>query len=169
MDKKQEGPKLKYLVRVINTDLDGSKPILYAMRKIKGVNYMFANMVLGIANIPNETKAGALADEQVKKIEDILKNPEKYDVPLWMLNRRNDYETGEDKHILTADIDFNRAIDVKRLRRTKSYVGLRHGSGHPVRGQRTKSNFRRSKSTSKGKSTVGVAKKAQVAKPAEKK
>jgi small subunit ribosomal protein S13 len=161
MADQKEAPKLKHLVRVINTDLDGSKPILYAMRKIKGVNIMFANMVLGMAKIENDVKAGALKDEQVAKIEDVLKHPEKYDVPIWMLNRRSDYETGEDKHILTGDIDFNKAIDVKRLRRTKSYIGLRHASGHPVRGQRTKSNFRASKAKSKGKSVVGVNKKPQ--------
>ncbi len=43
--------KIKHLVRIANTDLIGTKAVLYAMRKIKGVNYMFANMALNIANI----------------------------------------------------------------------------------------------------------------------
>jgi small subunit ribosomal protein S13 len=169
VDQKQEGPKLKHLVRIVNTDLLGTKAIYYAMRKIKGVSYMFANMTLTIAGIDKTKKTGALTDEEVAKIDDILKHPEKYDVPSWMLNRRRDYETGEDKHIITGDIDFIKALDTKRLKRIKSYRGLRHASGHPVRGQRTKSNFRRSKS--KGKSTLGVQKKAVAGKsaPAEKK
>ncbi|MDP7115844.1 MAG: 30S ribosomal protein S13 [Candidatus Woesearchaeota archaeon] len=150
--------KIKHLVRIANTDLIGTKAVLYAMRKIKGVNYMFANMALNIANINTAKKTGTLSDEDIKKIDDIIKNPQKYDVPSWMLNRRKDFETGEDKHILTGDIDFVNSLDIKRLRKIKSYRGLRHGSGHPVRGQRTKSNFRKSKS--KGKSTLGVQRKA---------
>jgi len=150
--------KIKHLVRIANTDLIGTKAVLYAMRKIKGVNYMFANMALNIANINTAKKTGTLSDEDIKKIDDIIKNPQRYDVPSWMLNRRKDFETGEDKHILTGDIDFVNSLDIKRLRKIKSYRGLRHGSGHPVRGQRTKSNFRKSKS--KGKSTLGVQRKA---------
>ena len=40
--------------------------------------------------------------------------------------------------------------DVKREQKTKSYRGLRHAIGLPVRGQRTKSNFRRNKGKAVG-------------------
>ena len=50
---------------------------------------------------------------------------------------------------------FAQENDVKRLKRIRSYVGVRHGQGLPVRGQRTKSNFRRNK----GKGPLGVKKK----------
>jgi small subunit ribosomal protein S13 len=41
------------------------------------------------------------------------------------------------------------------MKKIRSYRGVRHGIGLPVRGQRTKSNFRRNK----GKVSLGVAKK----------
>jgi len=71
-----------------------------------------------------------------------------------MLNRRKDYETGEDKHLLSSDLAFTKDNDIKMLKKIKSYKGMRHAFGLPVRGQRTRSNFRRNK----GKVT-GVQKK----------
>ena len=47
-----------------------------------------------------------------------------------------------------------------KMKKIRSYRGVRHGIGLPVRGQRTKSNFRKNK----GKVSLGVAKKA-AAKP----
>ena len=53
----------------------------------------------------------------------------------------------------------------KRLQMIKSYKGMRHAAGLPVRGQRTKSNFRKNK----GKGSLGVKKKTAAAPaPAEK-
>ena len=39
--------------------------------------------------------------------------------------------------------DFgNKSFDIKRLKKIKSYRGIRHAANLPVRGQRTKSHFR---------------------------
>ncbi len=137
--------EFKHIIRIANTDLDGNKQILYAMRKIKGVDIMFGNMALSNAGIDKTKKAGELIDSEAEKLNDIILNPKKYGCPEWMLNRRRDVETGEDIHILTADLDFAKETDVKRMMKTKSYKGLRHQRRLPVRGQRTKSNFRRNK------------------------
>lgn len=115
---------------------------------------MFANAVLSVSGVPKDKKAGILTDKEVEQLNDVLKNPSKYKIPEWMLNRREDYETGENAHILSADLDFTKDNDIKRLKKTKSNRGMRHAWGLPLRGQRTKSNFRRSK----GKVT-GVKKK----------
>ena len=72
-----------------------------------------------------------------------------------MFNRRKDYVTGDNKHLIMSDLDFSLREDVKRMERTKSYKGVRHALGLPVRGQRTKTGFRR------GGTTVGVFKKEQ--------
>jgi len=136
---------LKHLVRIANTDLLGNKRLLPALRKIKGISFMYANMVCSIAGIDKQKLTGALTDDEVAKLDDVIRNPQKYKAPLWMLNRRKDYETGEDKHLLMGDLDFTKSNDVKRLRMTKSYRGMRHASGLPMRGQKTKSNFRRNK------------------------
>jgi small subunit ribosomal protein S13 len=42
--------------------------------------------------------------------------------------------------------------DLNRLRKTRSYRGIRHELGLPVRGQRTKSSFRTGR-------TIGVSRK----------
>ena len=65
-------------------------------------------------------------------------------------------ETSEDIHITRADLELATDADIKKLKKSKSYKGLRHQWGLPVRGQKTKSNFRKNK----GKVT-GVKKKAQ--------
>ena len=135
----------KYIVRIYNTDIEGTRNLLYGLTKIKGVSVMMANAVLSKAGINRETKIGDLKDEDVERLNDILKNPKKYEIPSWMYNRRKDYDTGEDMHLLTTDLKLMKDEDIKRMRKTKSYKGVRHGLKLPVRGQRTKSNFRKNK------------------------
>jgi small subunit ribosomal protein S13 len=137
--------EFRHIVRVANTDLDGRKHILYALTKIKGVSVMYANMALSVAGVEKTKKAGDLMDSEVKKIDEILRNPKKFNVPSWLFNRRKDYDTGEDSHLLMADLDLTKDFDIKRMKKNKSYKGLRHQWGLPVRGQRTKSNFRKNK------------------------
>ena len=153
-DKKtiQEDKDFKHIVRVANTDLDGSKPICHALTKIKGVGNMFANLLCNIAKIDKSKKTGTLSDEEISKLDDIAKTPQGYDVPPWMMNRRRDPETGEDKHIVTSDLIFIKDNDIKMMKKIKSYKGMRHIFGLPARGQRTKSNFRKNK----GKVSLGV-------------
>lgn len=153
-----EGKDFKHLLRVANTDLDGNKSIFYALRRIKGVGFMFANMVCSIAGIDKNKKAGTLSDAEAEKLNEIITDPLKFGAPEWMLNRRRDIETGKAKHLLSSDLDFAKQNDFKRLQKIKSYRGLRLQAGLPVRGQRTKSNFRRSKSKGKGGS-LGVKRK----------
>ena len=153
------------MVRIANTDLDGKKPILRALRKIKGVGIMFANFACRKAGVNLTAKTGYLEQEDVQKLEDVIKNPLKHDAPDWILNRRKDPETGQDTHLITADLTFAKENDIKRMKMTKSYKGLRHAWGLTLRGQKTKSNFRKNK----GKSSLGVSKKKETAKTAEKK
>lgn len=140
-----EQTDFKHILRIANTDIDGNKPILSALRKIRGVSFMFANMVCALTNIDKKKKTGYLTDDEANRLDEAIKNPQKYNAPSWMFNRRKDYETGEDKHIVTGDIEFYRGTDIKRLKMIRSYRGVRHAEGQPVRGQRTKSNFRKNK------------------------
>ena len=117
---------------------------------------MFSHLVCSIAKIDPNKKVGYLSDIEAKRLEDILRNPSSNGSPVWMLNRRNDYEDGVDKHILSSDIGFIQDNDLKRMKKIKCYKGVRHMMGLPVRGQRTKSNFRRNK----GKVHLGVKRKS---------
>lgn len=148
----------KHIVRIANTDLDGSKPIHKALIKIKGVNFMFSHMICELAGIDQFSKTGDLKEEEVKKLNEVVENPLKFHAPLWMLNRRKDYEEGIDRHLLGGNLDFTKQNDIRRLQKIKAYKGVRHYLKLPVRGQRTKSNFRKNK----GKAT-GVRKAAPAA------
>ena len=68
-----------------------------------------------------------------------IENPR---IPDFMKNRRRDMDTGETKHLSTNNLDLRKEFDIKRLKKIRSYRGLRHAKGLPVRGQRTKSHFR---------------------------
>ena len=149
--------EFKHIVRIANTDLKGEKHILVAMTKIKGVGIIYANAALKMAGVKKTKKAGDLEDKEIEKINEVISNPDKFKFPVWLHNRRKDYETGNDTHLLNADLKFQNDNDLKRLKKIKSYRGLRHQWGLPVRGQKTKSNFRKNKGKSlavKKKTTV---------------
>ncbi len=145
----------RYILRIASADLDGNKSILQGMRKIKGVSFMFSNMVCSFAAVDKAKKVGYLTDGEAKRIDDVLKDPAKFGCPKWMINRRNDYGDGQDRHLLSVDLTFVKDNDLKRMKMIKCYRGIRHMSGLPSRGQRTKSNFRRNK----GKVHLGVKRK----------
>lgn len=137
--------EIKHVVRIANTDLDGTQSVLYALQRIKGVSTSFANAVCKLANIQTNKKAGLLTDQEVNAIDTIIKDPAKHGMPSWLFNRRKDYETGIDKHLITGNLTFQQENDIKLMKKIKSYKGVRHMLGQPVRGQRTRSNFRKNK------------------------
>jgi small subunit ribosomal protein S13 len=152
-----EQPKdFKHIVRIANTDLDGNKAIQQALRKIKGISFMFSSAVCNISGIDGTKKAGVLSEDEIKKLGDIIESPLKFNIPEWLFNRRKDVIDGTTKHLLTGDLKFQQENDIKILKKIKCYRGSRHSAGLPVRGQRTKSNFRKNK----GKLSLGVKKKA---------
>ncbi len=106
---------------------------------------MLANAIFVVSKMDHGTLVGDLSDEQIEKLNEVIKNPLKFNIPLWMLNRRADPETGDDMHLLTTDLDFVKANDIKLMQKIKCYKGIRHHFRLPLRGQRTKSNFRRNK------------------------
>ncbi len=145
----EEAKAFRYIVRVLNTDLDGNKHIIDSLRKIKGIGFGFANITCKLANIDPYKKTGNLSDEEIARINDTIKTAAEH-VPEWVLNRRKDIETGQNKHVLSSDLDFSKETDIRNMKKIKSYRGVRHISGLPVRGQRTRSNFRRNKGRGPG-------------------
>lgn len=146
--------EVKHIVRIANTDMTGKKSIGQGLTKIKGVGFMFANLICNIAQIDRSKLAGVLSNDELQRIEKILADPVSAGAPHWMLNRRFDPEDGEHKHLISTDLKFTQDNDVKTLKKIKSFRGIRHALGIPLRGQRTRSNFRKNK----GKVT-GVKKK----------
>jgi small subunit ribosomal protein S13 len=142
-----EGKQLRNVVNMISTDIPGDKRLIVGLRMIKGVSFMLANAIMTVSSFDRNEQVGFLSKEDILKIEDIIKHPRKYNIPAWMVNRRNDYDTGEDLHISGANLNYVVENDIKRMKKIRSYKGIRHAAGLPVRGQRTKSNFRRTKSS----------------------
>jgi small subunit ribosomal protein S13 len=152
---KPENKDFKHIVRIINTDLPGEKAVIIALQNIKGIGFTMANAVCRVANIEPSTRIGNLSEAQTEKIQQILTNPQDFGIPSWLYNRRNDPYYGKDHHVLGLNVELSRKEDIDKMKIMKSYKGIRHIYGLPVRGQRTRSNFRKNK----GK-VIGVLKRA---------
>lgn len=149
-----EQENFKHIVRIVNVDIPGEKQIRISLTKIKGIGINLADCACIVAGIDKTKKTGLLTDSEILTLNEVMKNLDSK-LPTWLLNRRKDYETGENKHFLTGPLNFITDNDLKRLKKIKTLRGMRHQKGLPVRGQRTRSNFRKSK----GK-VVGVKRKA---------
>ncbi len=143
---------LRYIVRIAGTDIDGTLKTAYGLAEIKGVGVNLAYALCRVLGIDPEKRIGFLTDQEIKKIEEALKDPAAYGIPAWMLNRRKDYETGKDMHLIGAELIYYVKQDIEREKRIKSYRGIRHALGLKVRGQRTRTTGRLG-------ITVGVRKK----------
>ena len=130
------------VIRILSRDIEGGMKIYPGLTKIKGVSWTLSNAVCKMLKIDKNKKIGSLTDEEIAKITEFLKNPK---VPEYLLNRRKDFETGKNKHLVGSDLELQTEFDVKRLKKIKSYRGFRHMAGLPSRGQRTRSNFRKNK------------------------
>jgi small subunit ribosomal protein S13 len=142
----------RYIIRVARTDLDGSQKLDSALSNVKGVGQRLARAIVNAAGLNPDQRTGYITDEDVAKIEEVLENPRKFGIPHWMLNRQKDMKSGENKHLIGADLDFQLKMDIDLMMKTKSWKGIRHGLGLKVRGQRTRTSGRRGR-------TVGVSRK----------
>jgi len=152
---------IKGIVRIAGADIKGDTKLFISLQKIKGVSGCLANAICKIHNLELNRKVGTLDEKEIKKIEETLNNPTKFGIPYWMVNRRKDIETGEDRHIVGPDLTFTQTQDIKRMINIKSYKGVRHMYGLPVRGQKTRSSFRKGRS-------VGVVRKKMMPQKKEK-
>lgn len=137
--------EFRHILRITGTDIDGTLKAPYALIKIKGVSLNLANAILKKAEINPETRAGFLTETEVKRIEEIIKEPAKHGLSSWLLNRRKDVETGKDLHLISADLFLRTKTDVDRMKEMKSWRGYRHAYGLKVRGQRTRTTGRKGK------------------------
>jgi small subunit ribosomal protein S13 len=172
-EKKKEGKgrpreekRLRVLVRVLGADLDGEKSVGHAVLRIKGVSHSFVKAVLTAAKIDPNKKLGAFTEADIAALEAAIREPAKLGLPEWMLNRRRDVETGAVGHMSGADVDMVERFDVQRMVDSKSYKGVRHMLGLPVRGQRTRASFRHNKAVGVIKKSTRLAAGAGAAAPA---
>ena len=120
------------MARIAGVDIPRNKRVEISLTYIFGIGRSTSNKILGVTGIDKDTKVKDLTEEQVAQIRNFV---EEYKVE------------GE----LRKEIRLN----IKRLLDIKSYRGLRHRNGLPVRGQKTKTNAR----TRKGPVRMAIAKK----------
>ena len=142
------------IVRIMSTDLNGRLKIRNSLRKIKGIGFMTSKVFCEKAQVDPDTITGQLTEEQIKRLEEVVRNPVKFNIPRYLMNMRRSPYTGEDGHFTGAELQIETRKIIGDMKKLGSYVGIRHRLGQPVRGQRTRSCFRENRS-------VGVSKKKQ--------
>ncbi|MCX8202205.1 MAG: 30S ribosomal protein S13 [Candidatus Micrarchaeota archaeon] len=166
----KESDDFRGIVHILGTDVKGNVKLSNALRQVKGVGYnlskTFANVISKEMKIEKDVQIGRLSEEQVEKIEEMIKNPSKYGIPSYLFNRRKDLETGRDTHVAGPDVAFATRSDVERHKTLYTWRGYRHAYGQKVRGQGTRTSGRKGLTMGviKSKTAPGAA-----AKPAESK
>ena len=140
VSKRPEEDRSETLVRIFGYDIPGSRPLYVGLTRIKGISWALANVLCIKLQLDRMKKIQELSKDEIKQIETYLP---KMDLPLYMRNRPTDPETGESGHFLGSDLEIKRDFDIKRLKEMKAYRGARHAAKQPVRGQRTRSHFRK--------------------------
>jgi small subunit ribosomal protein S13 len=94
------------------------------------------------AGVDPHATLGLLPDAEIDKLKKVVEEDATSILPVWMVNRRGDIETGKDIHIMGMDLNMTFREDLDLMKKMRSYKGLRHERGLRVRGQRTRSTGR---------------------------
>jgi small subunit ribosomal protein S13 len=124
------------MARIAGVDIPKQKRGVIALTYIFGIGKSRAQKILSNAGVDESVKVSEWNDDQIGKIRE---------------------EVG--KHTIEGELRSEVQINIKRLMDIGCYRGIRHRSGLPLRGQRTKNNSR----TRKGRRKT-VANKKKVTK-----
>lgn len=121
--------------RILGVDIPDNKKIVYALRYIQGIGLTRAKIIVSKAGLNPDMRSNELNEERINKITSVI---------------------NEEGWKIEGDLRREIMANLKRLQAIKSYRGMRHHRGLPVRGQRTSTNARTRKGARK---TVGVVSK----------
>jgi len=121
------------VARIAGVNIPTNKRVIIALTYIHGIGRTTAVEIADKLGIPHSARVQDLTDEEVLRIR----------------------ETIDADHQVEGDLRRDTAMNIKRLMDLRSYRGLRHRNGLPVRGQRTHTNAR----TRKGKAKPIAGKK----------
>ncbi len=125
-------------MRISGVTIPDDKRVDIALTYIYGIGRSNVGPVLAAANLDGAKRAKTLTEDEVKSLTKVL-----------------------EKYKIEGDLRADIAADLRRLKESGSYRGVRHTRGLPSRGQRTRSNAR----TKRGKRvTIGAIKKEVAAK-----
>jgi len=147
----------QHILRLLNTNVDGKRKVMYALTEIKGVGRRYSNIVCKKADVDlnkrcvvsesiggifssqfTTTSAGELNSDELERLVTIIQNPTQFKIPTWFLNRQKDIVDGKNSQILSNGVDSKLRDDLERLKKIRAHRGLRHFWGLRVRGQHTK-------------------------------
>tara|TARA_B100001013_G_scaffold90927_3_gene50589 strand:+ start:9571 stop:10005 length:435 start_codon:yes stop_codon:yes gene_type:complete len=134
-------------------DVSGTKKVVPALSNIRGIGNNLAHYITRSLDIDRNQRMGMLSDEQIKSIEDSLKNIEN-SYPAFDLNRQKEMQKGKDSHVIETDLIVAKKQDIDLERILQSWRGTRHSLGLKVRGQRTRCTGRSGKVVGVRKSTL---------------
>ena len=120
------------MARLLGVDIPNRKKIEYSLRYVYGIGPTRSKSVLEEAGIDPNLRTQDLSEQDLSKITNVIL---------------------ERKYLVEGDLRREVTSNLKRLQSIRSYRGLRHQRGLPVRGQRTITNARTRKG---GRKTVGV-------------
>ena len=121
------------MARIAGVNIPTNKRVIIALTYIHGIGRTTAVGIAEKLGIDQTRRVQDLSDEEVLRIR----------------------ETIDADHTVEGDLRRETAMNIKRLMDLRSYRGLRHRAGLPVRGQRTHTNAR----TRKGKAKPIAGKK----------
>ncbi len=121
------------MARIAGVNIPTNKRVIIALTYIHGSGRTTAVKIADKLGIDHKTRVQDLTDEEILRIR----------------------ETIDEEHTVEGDLRRQTAMNIKRLMDLRSYRGLRHRAGLPVRGQRTHTNAR----TRKGKAKPIAGKK----------
>jgi len=124
------------MARISGVDIPKQKRGVIALTYIYGIGRSRAQSILIKANVDHETKVAEWTDEETSRIREVVSNLK-----------------------IEGELRSEEQLHVKRLMDIGCYRGIRHRTGLPLRGQKTKNNSR----TRKGKRKT-VANKKKVTK-----
>ena len=107
------------MARVLNIEIPDNKQIKFSLTYIFGIGRTTASKICDLAKVDETKRTKELSDEELTRIRE----------------EASKFSTEGD---LRREIQFN----IKRLMEIKTYRGMRHRKGLPVRGQSTKQNAR---------------------------
>jgi ribosomal protein S13 len=132
----------KVFFRKLRSQVDGNAKVEFGLTQIRGIGRRLAQGIVKVAEINPDMRIGALSEKDLNRLEEIILNPTEHGIPDWMVNRKKDLRTGENLHYIGNQLEITVKRDIDRMKRIKSYKGVRHHLGLKVRGQRTKSTGR---------------------------
>ena len=135
----------QHILRILNTNIDGTRKVMFSLTAITGIGRRFANLICKKAEVDPNKRAGELTQDEVEKLVAIIQNPKQFKIPMWFLNRQKDYKTGRYQQAFSNNLGAKLREDLERLKKIRAHRGLRHYWGIRVRGQHTKTTGRRGK------------------------